>query len=404
MKKTLLLLLLTTFFGLHSYAQAMFEEGYFIDTTGLRVNCFIKNVDWLKNPDQFEYRSSWNAKEVEIASIENVAEFGINRKSRYIRRTVNIDQSGTNLYSLSEERNPRYKSETVFLKVLVAGNANLYVHKGAKVSFFYSVGEGDIEPLVYKNYRIITEENQSKVKENNRYKQQLSHSLVCPDFKDKEILGLKYREKELVNLFMKYNACGDNEGVVESEMLSETVKGNLFNLYIRPRVNLSSLRVKNDSSTGTANFGGEVSLGLGIEAEFVLPFNNRQWSVIVEPYYQRFQSEGNFFGNGAKIDYKSIGIPVGVRRYFQSSDRNSNMFVNFSYVLDISFDDSAIVFDRGGGLEIQSKGNLVFGLGGQSGRFVGELRYGVQRGVLFGSLLNKSNLSTISLILGYKLL
>jgi hypothetical protein len=53
--KNLLLTALLFLFSF-SYAQITFEKGYFINNSGDRTECFIKNIDWRDNPTKFEYK------------------------------------------------------------------------------------------------------------------------------------------------------------------------------------------------------------------------------------------------------------------------------------------------------------------------------------------------------------
>lgn len=38
------------------FAQTKFEKGYFITTKGNRVDCLIKNEDWLNIPSKIDYK------------------------------------------------------------------------------------------------------------------------------------------------------------------------------------------------------------------------------------------------------------------------------------------------------------------------------------------------------------
>ena len=138
MKNHLLFLLLTVL-GFSSYAQISFEKGYYIDNNDQRIDCLIKNIDWKNNPTEFEYKLSENSTP-EKATITSVKEFGVVSISKYIRSTVNIDRSIDNVNSvilISKEKNPVYKEEELFLKVLLEGKASLYLFEmGNSKNFF----------------------------------------------------------------------------------------------------------------------------------------------------------------------------------------------------------------------------------------------------------------------------
>ena len=142
MRKTLLFLTLT-FFTSFTFSQNSFDKAYFVNNAGERIECFIKNKDWLYNPDEFEYKVSLDV-EKKVENIKRVKEFGIYNKLKYVRFTVEIDRSSDNITTLSKERRPIFNKETLFLKMLIEGKANLYSYtdnKGGLKRFFYNVND-----------------------------------------------------------------------------------------------------------------------------------------------------------------------------------------------------------------------------------------------------------------------
>ena len=122
MKKQLLLFLITIL-SINCYSQIKFEKGYFIDNTNQRTNCLIKNIDWENNPTEFEYKLSKESK-INKSTINLIQEFGIDNISKYVRSTVNIDRSSERINKLSNNKNPIFKEEQLFLKVLIEGEAD----------------------------------------------------------------------------------------------------------------------------------------------------------------------------------------------------------------------------------------------------------------------------------------
>jgi hypothetical protein len=95
--KKLPFLLLATLLTINVYAQVVFESGYFIDNSGQKVECLIRNVDRSDNPTEFQYKLSERS-EINTATIESVKEFGVDGFSKYIRSEVKIDRSSDNIY------------------------------------------------------------------------------------------------------------------------------------------------------------------------------------------------------------------------------------------------------------------------------------------------------------------
>lgn len=406
MKKQLLFLF-TAILSFNCYSQITFEKGYYIDNTNQRTNCLIKNFDWKNNPTEFEYKLSENS-ESKKTTIKSIKEFGIDNISNYLRTTVNIDRSSENINNLSNDRNPIFQEEELFLKVLVQGKPTLYEYvDGDLIRFFYNNNSSTIEQLIFKSY--VTNENIIGI--NNKFREQLWVDLKCPNLKINEIKNLDYKINELVNFFVEYNKCNNQEYV----NFTEKQKKDLFNLSIRPRINSSSLTIQNSNSDSReTNFDNKIGFGFGLETEFILPFNKNKWAITIEPTYQSFKSEKTTNlndGSGgvltANVDYSSIEFPVGLRHYFFLNN-NSKFFINASYIFDLS-SKSLIEFTRNDGsnlnsLEIETRNNLAMGIGyKQNDRYSLEIRYQTKRELLGKYTYWNSEYKTFSIIFGYSL-
>ena len=394
MKKKLLFLL-TIILSFNCYSQISFEKGYYIDNSNQKTNCLIKNIDWKNNPTEFEYKLSENS-ESKKTSIKSIREFGIDNISKYVRSNVNIDRSSENINKLSNDRNPIFKEEELFLKVLVEGKANLYLFEdGSLRRYFFNKENTTIEQLVFKSYKTSND----KIGKNNRFKNQLWNNLKCPNFKITKVENLDYQKNDLIDFFVKYNECNGEKNI----NYEEKQKKDLFNLSIRPGFNSSSLSIQNSaSSSRNTDFDNEFGFRFGIEAEFIMPFNKNKWSLIIEPTYQYFKSVKEITNQSAKADYKSIEIPVGIRHYFFLNE-NSKIFINGSFIFDLS-NDSVIDFESGTDLEIKTRNNLAFGIGYKHNDKYGlELRYQTSREILSNYIYWSSDYSTLSVIFGYSL-
>ena len=134
-KKLFLLIIL---FSYSSYSQIVFEKGYFINNSNEKMECFIKNIDWRNNPTEFTYKTSEVSTQKNIG-IESVKEFGLYNFSKYVRKTVEIDKSLESLDRLAHEKNPVFIEQELFLKVLVEGQANLYVYQEGDLKNSFTV-------------------------------------------------------------------------------------------------------------------------------------------------------------------------------------------------------------------------------------------------------------------------
>ncbi|TDE02247.1 tRNA modification GTPase [Flavobacterium sandaracinum] len=406
MKKRLLLLLLTIL-SFDASAQISFEKGYFITNDGEKIDCLIKNIDWRNNPVDFEYQLVQNGALMN-ENIKSVQEFGIYDNSKYVRSTVKIDKSENNLNNLSDDKNPIFIEEQLFLKVLIEGKSNLYQYENGNLRrFFYNKDDGNIEQLVFKNFKNY----ENKTGENNQFRQQLWNDLKCPSFTLNKMTNLKYQKNSLVAYFTEYNKC-NNSAFINYE---NKVKKDLFNLSIRPRLNNSSFYVEDlVSNSPDIDFGNKSGFSFGVEAEFILPFNRNKWALTIEPIYQNYKSEkavnGSFFSGREQIvnaNYNFVEIPISVRHYF-FLNKDSKVFINASYIIAFSsnssleFTSPPFIFSKS--VELVTRSNFGFGVGYKfKNKYSLEMRTQTGRNIVKNYGFWDSNYKTSSLIFGYTL-
>lgn len=381
MKKNLLFLLIT-FLTFNNYAQIKFENGYFVNNKGLKTECLIKNIDWYNNPLRFQYKLNESSPVIE-ESIKDVKEFAVDN-IKYTRFLVEIDRSSEKINELSQVRSPNFKKETLFLKLLIEGDSNLYFYKeGALNRYFYnSPNTSIVKQLIYKSYI----DTNDKIKQNNRFRQQLANDLKCSSISNKKIANVKYKRKDLIELFINYNNCNNSDFV----NYGKKNEADLFNLNIRPGINSSSLSISNSAlSSRNVDYSNKFNMRLGIEAEFILTFNKNKWSVLIEPTYQNYKDED--------VDYKSIELPIGVRHYFFLNDK-SKIFANGLFVYDLPLDSNVGRFD------VSSSGNIAIGIGYNfNKKYSLELRYYTKRDFFRDYIAWGSKYNVASFILGYNL-
>ena len=398
MKKTLLLLI-SFCFALTAYAQNKFEKGYFIENNGTKIECLIKNDDWLSNPSSFLYKLNENA-QVETGNLAGVKEFSVGKSQKYQRYSVAIDRSSNRLQEISRQRTPEFKTETLFLRVLVEGNrATLYSYYDNDLRrYFFSTSNKEVNQLVFKKYQTTN----GRVTENELYKKQLSDQLPCATSKNKP----SYNKSSLVKYFVSYNNCEGDKNTLVNYTLNET-KGKL-RLKLKAGATYNKVTVTpltNPFGTTDSESDYEINPRFGLELEYLLPFNNNRWSFIIEPSYQSFTAEaigptGGVLANpDFLVDYTSIEIPVGVRFYFPVKN-NSDFFLNGGLTIDVPINDSKV-----GGIDITSDSNIFFGFGYEYQKtFSLEIRYNSGRNLLTNNQVIESNYSGFLINLGYTFL
>lgn len=406
MTKHILIAALSMTLTIDTLSQIYFEKGYFVDSSNEKVECLIKNIDWKNNPTEFKFRISQNAT-VQNASIEGIREFGIYGVCKYVRALVLIDRSSDEVNKLTYERNPVLETEQLFLKVLIEGDASLFLYENANLTrFFYSLKDSAIDQLVYRRYL-----SDDRIAHNNYFRQQLFNELSCQSILSKDVEGLRYNRNDLEQLFIKYNECVSSEFIKYEPVRRE----RSIKLSFRPGLTYSELAISNPlTDLWDTDFGSKFGARLGIEAEFVLPFNKNKWGVIVEPTYQYFQSERTRESTDilgliivSKIDYQSIELPIGIRYYLFINDL-SKMFLNFSFIVDFS-GNSSIEYTRPDGfalnsLEVRSGINFGLGLGYKyKDKYSVSIRAQTSRDILRDYVFWSSSYRAFSIICGYRL-
>ncbi len=406
MKKILhcVVLLIST---INCYTQTNFKNGYFINNQGNKQECLIKNIDWKNNPTEFTYKISKEGN-TKVNSIRTVKEFGIYNTSKYIRKQVQIDKSINLIDRLSENRRPNFKTEELFLKVLIEGKANLFSFEANNIKvFFYSTSKKPISQLVFKKYLVT----KFLVGKNERYKQQLINNLKCNNLSIDEAKNVNYNSKQLTKYFIKYNNC-NNSKIINFSKTNDNKKK--FGLSVQLGFNSNTLNIDGPSSSDRGiDFGGKIGLRLGLEGEYILPFNNNKWGIVISPTYQSFKSSTTTSNNNvpdnflvANTSYKSIEVPIGVRHSFYLNTM-SKIYITGSYVLDFSL-NSFVDFNRIDGtnlgrLKINTSNSFAFGLGYKYNKYNIEFRYN-NRNILGSLPFWSSNYSSLSVNFGYSFL
>ena len=345
MKKITFLFLM--FIGLITnitYSQNVFEKGYIITNENQKIDCLIKNRDWINSPREIEYKLSENSN-IEITNFTKIQSFQIYNTPKFFKKEiVEIDKN-------TDKKEHNLKKESVILKVLIEGNTCLY--KNDENLFFYQKESGDIKQLIYKKY---TSES-SKIEEDFSFRKELYNNFKCSNINVLEIRKINYQKRSLVDFFRKYNECINTtftDYTKNQIKLKLNLKGltgiNFYNIetpIYREPITLYS----GTPSTGYNAVGkipeelfyeaktNSTNFVLGFETEILLPFNKQKWSIFTAPNYQQQKNEG-LKSSIFSVDYKGtitmknqysyIGLPVGIRHYFNLSEK-SKLFLDVAY-------------------------------------------------------------------------
>jgi hypothetical protein len=416
MKKPLLITILLFFCFTFSYAQISFEKGYYILNNGDRIECFIKNIDWKNNPTDFKYKTNFGDNDFKVENITNVQEFGIDNETTFKRFKIKIDRTSDEPNKLLADRNPVFKEEVIFLKVLIKGDATLYSYTDQNLNrYFYETKTIPVGQLIYiKYYQIDGNDAPTKLAENNEYKQQLFQNVKTENTTEKDIIKLSYNKSDLTKYFTKYNNAQPNLADVEKK--KQVNKGH-FSVKITPSVSIASLSIKNDYvARENVDLDNKINFKFGAEAEYILPYNKNKWSIFINPAYQTYQDEKTYnvpsgfiispeTPHNAKVKYTSVQIPIGIRHYM-FLNQTSKIFINVAYAFDagsktdITYTDVTNKSTKE--YKSYSGGNFAFGLGYNfKNKFSVEARLNTKKELMREYLNYSAKYSSIDFVLGY---
>lgn len=337
-------------------------------------------MDWVYNPDQFVYKKSKEAS-VQTIKASEVSRFKVG-SFLFVSHEASIEVSPVDVSKLDKNRNPNFVNETVFLRLLLDGQIDLYEYSNkSKSQFFYAKDDGPTQPLIYKKYII-----NGKISENLRFRQQLVSDLPC-DRVHGFVKNVDYNRKDLLSYFQKLNDCLNSDAVVH------VAKGKSPRFYISPIFGIGSANLNVDR--GLVAAGSELSgieYAFGANFEYNFSFNNYKWAAVSEVSYRTFSDE-QFVDNGnydadLQVDYNSLNIFLGLKHYlFLNGSLNlflqggptmdfpinsKILFANTNRAMDPILEelDPAFGFRLGVGLDFNNKLNI--GLNYESRALKGE--------------------------------
>lgn len=397
MKSILIAILLTTV-SVGSFAQELFQEGYFIDNDGNKVQCLIKNEDWIDNPSELQYRLTENDPPLSVG-INDINEFKVGG-TRYLRAVVEIDHSSDKSRYLSNRKELLTTLDTVFLNFLVEGEADLFVFRDSEVQrFFLRMKDEEIQPLKYKKYKTT-----DGVMTNTAYRRQLMRNILCGDITVERLSRIRYTNNELIKIISEFNNCVESENILYE---NQSLKKTKISFIVRPGLRLASFNVGSNinSLKNVSDYNDQNSFQFGLQMKFDIPSRNNKWAITFEPTYQQYSSTGELkFGNTAdqstEIQYTSIEVPIGLR-YYVNFSKKSRIFLSPYLIIDTPIGDSFVETKEK--YKISSSPNISIGIGYEFDKTYSiEIQKGLKRALLTDTGFD-SNYNYISFQLGYKI-
>jgi len=324
----LLTLLLTLLFALQLQAQDV--KGYYITDSGKKVDGYFKYADFFDTP-ALKFKESKNH-EFSVLP-QNVTEYGlIEDQLKFEKHSVKMDISGNNSFN----KEPEWSDKTIFLNVLIEGNATLYSYtKEYKTTFFFTTiaKPNEVNQLIYKKYKVSEE----SVAENNSFRQQLYNGVKCDGQNVSDFTAVMYDKKQLSDVFKKYNECNGSK----SEVYGPKKKSD-FKYIIVAGVYNTSLDIP--YATPEVDKANDITYGLGIEAAYTFPAETAE--IFFRAEYEllkvKLESSRTLVYNTTTsiydLDAQAVNIYIGPRYNFLLND-TSKISLDAAFGASIPFGD-----------------------------------------------------------------
>lgn len=217
LKRTILLISFFTLFSKLGFAQGGFEKAkiFLLSGDSLSVLISYKGLDNIYNKVYYRESDSGPDQALSAAQVKSIE---LSSGDAYHSLVVTYDSDQQNLRELPSSKEPaELKTDTVFLKILVAGTITLYQAEASGRQHFFIKKNNSVEELLFRRY---TPEPQ-KVLENNRFVEQLwLHTKDCPSVQNSISASMSYNQSSIEKIIKKYNSCKGDAPIKKSERRS----------------------------------------------------------------------------------------------------------------------------------------------------------------------------------------
>jgi len=401
----LLLLLIVS----KSFSQNKFKKGYIIDLEGNKIICSILDKGALNTPEKFTYVIENNKEKEQIIASKNIQEIFFEPSNKYVRHTVDLDESNDYQNELTTVKNITLKKKSVLLKLILEGEISFWEYTNPKYKrYFFSKNE-KIEFLQFKKFK----NSSNQINTNNYYQTQLKNAFDCVGLD----YNIRYTSKELSKFFKRYFSC---KNITYKDFTITNNSSFIQNFNLKGKIGTGFFNSKTNNSNLKSSFNSNSALKIGFELEYLLNFNNNKWSLYIDPSYQTEYSavskvdtgETVWGGSGVgevpifdedKIHYNIIEIPLGIRHYMYVNNKDA-IYLNVAAHLDILFDEFITKVENQDTTSSMSSVGFGFGAGYTfSEKFLIELNYQtITKNVFEGNdKIDNIQISNVSLKLGY---
>jgi hypothetical protein len=321
-------------------AQDNFLPGYIVQLNGDTLRGDIHFGDWYKNPKEIRFKQVGDnaVQSLKPGQIKSFSVSDLVFKSAI----VEIEISPIRLQELDHDPTFKFRTDTVFLKMLVAGEKGLaiFIESMGKTQLYF-LDESGYQLLLFKEY-LKSVDGLNKKAENNKYKGQLILYLSdCQSITD-IVKDAQYTENSIARVFQHYTECTGEELHVDKPETKAQTNWSLFagisntSLGMDGAIHPEITSMKFDESAN-------ITFGIGLNVRF--KGNQGKWSLqnelmtsfySLEGHYKKEINPNEYFAYNADISFTYLKInnlarfsyPAGPIRIFVNGGISSGFMLS----------------------------------------------------------------------------
>lgn len=325
---------------------------------------------------------------------------------------IQFDVSSQTLTNLKNDRDPLWKTGTFLLKLLAAGELNLYKFTDAddRVHFFLAKKGEKPEELIYRKYL-----NDDVVQINDTYLLQLSEAIKdCSGKAGYLPEAMAYQEKKIIRIVNDYNNCRSGSSYVAKAEKAKVV------FSIKGGAGFTSVSL-GGRDIFVRKFNSSVRPSFAIGANIIFPGNSKQSSLLFELASKSQKNEGSYTKYVNEQDYTQynevyeltyIKLNMMYRRFFTKAKNAPYIQAGFTlgHAVKLSsvrktdrvfYSTEESVIENIAGMDGKFEAGLTGGIGiAFAGHSALELRYEISNGVAkrLASATGKSFVSSTAFV------
>ena len=403
-----------------SICQENYLSGLIITINEDTIQGQIDYRNWDRNPNVVSFKDT-NSGVITIFSPIDIKLFKV-KDEIYVSAVINTEVSPSKTKELNYNMGFQFKKDTAFLQTIIQGEKSLYYYKNktGKENFYTKIDD-EFNLLLYKKY-IKNINGKNVIMENKKYIGQLVlYFNNCSTIQAK-LTNIRYNLKSLIKLFLYYYDCSESE--IKFQKKIEKISTEIG---VLAGATISSLKFKHYYESQlfiplvNTNYSPSINITSGLFFNFVLPRNQRKWSIYNDLIYTNYQFQGIYndfvYENRYTIYQTKIGysyIKMNNLLRYTYPFRNKFLIINAGItngyaVNEINYKKKEIILHNSENIIIDKamdhvrrhEQSYIFGLGLKFNNYILETRYekgnGMSNFVMLKSLTNR-----YYFILGYQ--